>query len=196
MKLVGRSLHTWISQLLLTGVGLSAVMAGMFTIQGHFIKPDAILVLGGHPEREEFTTHFARQYPHLPIWISSGANSEFINIIFSEAEVDLARIHLDYQAVDTVTNFTTLVDQLKARNIDSVFVITSDNHMRRAQVIGTIVFASRGIHFKAVPVPTGRSPEPVEKILRDGARAILWVFTGRTGSSLGRMLSHPKNVSL
>jgi uncharacterized SAM-binding protein YcdF (DUF218 family) len=93
-------------------------------------------------------------------------------------------LHIDRQAVDTVTNFTSLVDKLQAQGIDSVYLITSDYHMRRARVIGEIVFGSRGIVLKSVPVPSGRSPEPIKKAIRDGARAILWVTTGHTGATL------------
>jgi uncharacterized SAM-binding protein YcdF (DUF218 family) len=93
---------------------------------------------------------------------------------------------LDYQAVDTVTNFTTLVDDLQARGIHSVYLITSDYHMRRARIIGEIVLGSRGIDFKAVKVPSERSPESIEKAIRDGGRAIVWLLTGHTGASISK----------
>ena len=86
--------------------------------------------------------------------------------------------------MDTVTNFTTLADEFRAQGIKSLYLITSDDHMRRARVIGEIVLGSRGISFRSVSVPSGRSPEPMFKAVRDGARAILWVMTGRTGSTL------------
>jgi uncharacterized SAM-binding protein YcdF (DUF218 family) len=86
--------------------------------------------------------------------------------------IERNRLHLDRRAVDTVTNFTTLVDELQAQGIDSVYLITSDDHMRRARVIGEIVFGSRGIVIKPLAVPSRRKPEPIEKSLRDGARAI------------------------
>ena len=76
---------------------------------------------------------FALNYPELPIWVSSGSNPEFAEWVFSEAGIESDRVHLDYRAVDTVTNFTTLVDELKAQGIESVYLITSDDHMRRAQ---------------------------------------------------------------
>jgi len=65
-------------------------------------------------------------------------------------------------------------------------LITADDHMLRARVIGEIVFGSRGITLKPVPVSLGRDPEPIEKSLRDGARALLWVTTGHTGATLGQ----------
>lgn len=164
-------------------LGLSVIGAIAYKqVRNYIDTPQALLVLGGALEREEFAAEFARKNPHLQIWVSGGSNQEYAEWVFSKAGIDLERVHLDYQAKDTVTNFTTLVDRLKSEGIESVYLITSDDHMRRAQVIGEIVLGSRGISFKPLPVPSGRSPEPIEKAIRDGARAILWVTTGYTGA--------------
>ena len=156
---------------------------------GHIEAPQALLVLGGAIEREVFAAEFARQHPHLHIWVSSGTNPEYAEWLFSEAGISQARLHLDYDAVDTVTNFTTIVDKLQSQGITSVYLITSDDHMRRARVIGEIVLGSRGISLKPLSVPSGRSPEPIEKAIRDGVRAILWLTTGYTGADLINQLS-------
>ncbi|MDX2212293.1 MAG: YdcF family protein [Oculatellaceae cyanobacterium bins.114] len=163
-----------------------AIAIAYWQIEGYLRQPQAILVLGGATEREVYAAQFAQEHPELPIWVSSGSNPEYTEWVFAEAGVDLARLNLDFQAVDTVTNFTTLADRFKASNIHSLYLITSDYHIRRAQIIGGIVLGSRGIHFRSVVVPSERSPEALEKTIRDGARAILWVVTGHTGSSLGR----------
>jgi len=159
---------------------------GYQQLKSEFQRPQALLVLGGATEREVFAAQFARKHPQLPIWVSSGSNPEFAEWVFSEAGIESDRVHLDYRAVDTVTNFTTLVDELGDRGIDSVYLITSDDHMRRAQIIGEIVLGSRGIRFKPVAVPSGRAPEPMEKAVRDGARAILWLTTGYTGANFSQ----------
>ena len=153
------------------------------TIQNYFLPPEAILVLGGHETREKFAADLARQHPHLDIWISSGSPQTYVKQIFSFRGIKSERLYLDYQAEDTVSNFTTIVDRLKARDIDSVYLITSDNHMTRARVVGEIVFGSRGIAIKPVSVPSHSPPEPIKKSFRDGARAILWLTTGHTGSN-------------
>ncbi|MCU0547670.1 MAG: YdcF family protein [Oscillatoriaceae cyanobacterium Prado104] len=162
---------------------------GYQQLKNAFQKPDAMLVLGGAIEREVFAAKFAREHPNLPIWVSSGSNREFAEWVFEEAGIDRDRVHLDYQAVDTVTNFTTLVDELRDRGIDSVYLITSDDHMRRAQIIGEIVLGSRGITFQPVAVPSGREPEPLQKAIRDGARSILWLTTGYTGANFSQARS-------
>ncbi len=167
---------------LLLWISLSLLTYKYF--QRLWVKPEAILVLGGHEDRERFAAKFAQNYPNLPIWISSGSPEAYIERIFIKAGVDLRRVHLNYQAKDTVTNFTTLVGELKAHKIDSVYLVTSDSHMRRARLIGEIIFGSQGIVIVPLTVHSPTADEPLEKIIRDGARAILWVMTGETGESL------------
>lgn len=166
---------------------LMACWFGYQQLKSGFQRPQALLVLGGDKQRELFAAKFAQNHPSLPIWVSSGTNPEFAQWVFSEAGIKPDRLHLDYRAVDTVTNFTTLVDELQAKGIESVYLITSDDHMRRAQIIGEIVLGSRGISFKPVAVPSGRTPEPIEKAVRDGARAIVWLTTGYTGADFSQV---------
>ncbi len=153
-------------------------------LQSHFVQPEAIFVLGGHEDRERFAAKLAIKHPDLPIWVSSGSPHKYVTKIFTNAGVNSDRLHLDYQAKDTVTNFTTLVQEFKAQGIDSVYLITSDNHMNRARIIGEIVFGSQGIILKPLAVTSNSSPEPVEKIVRDGGRSFLWLLTGKTGETL------------
>jgi uncharacterized SAM-binding protein YcdF (DUF218 family) len=158
---------------------------GYKEIQSQFVQPQAILVLGGSTsklEREKFTADFARKHPNLPIWISGGSPPRVTKKVFAKFGVDPRRLHLDYRANNTVENFTTTVDDLKKSGIKSVYLVTSDYHMRRARVIGEIVLSSRGIDFKPVAVPSENSPEPIEKSIRDGVRAIVWVATGYAGA--------------
>jgi uncharacterized SAM-binding protein YcdF (DUF218 family) len=153
--------------------------------QNNSKQPEAVIVLGGSTknlEREKFTAQFARKYPNLPILISGGSPPVSTKRVFAKAGINPQRLHLDYEAVDTVTNFTTLVDDLQARKIKNVYLVTSDFHMRRACIIGEIILGSRGIHFKAISVPSQTPPEPIEKSIRDGVRSLLWVATGYTGA--------------
>lgn len=170
------------------GLLLLLLGLGYRQLESFLHKPQAVLVLGGSPDREKYAATFAQNHPDLPIWISSGSPQEYAEWVFTEAGIPQDRLHLDYQAVDTVTNFTTLVEQFKAEGITSLYVITSDYHMARASVIGEIVLGSRGIDFQTVTVPSERSPEPLNKVLRDGARAALWVTTGSTGANLARYM--------
>ena len=159
---------------------------GYRELKSYFVEPQAILVLGGAPKRENFAAEFARRHPEIPIWVSGGSPREYTESVFADAGIPPERLHVDRQAVDTVSNFTTLVDAFRARGINSVYLITSDYHMRRARVIGELVFGSRGIDLKPVSMPSDQATEPMAKTVRDGARAILWLTTGHTGSTLVR----------
>lgn len=155
--------------------------------------PQAILTLGGSPDREEFTAQFAKHYPSLDIWVSSGIAPEKARAIFRASGIPDSKVHLDYRAVDTVTNFTTLVADFKRLCIQHVYLITSDFHMPRSQAIATIVFGSQGITFTPVSIPSQASVESQLHILRDIGRSLLWLVTGRTGASLNPKLYATKS---
>ncbi len=169
---------------------LPLVILGLGTFLGYrqvasrFVQPEVILVLGGEPAREKFAVEFARSHPDTKVWVSSGSPEDYTKMLFDKAGIARQRLHIDRRALDTVTNFTTLVDEFHRQGISSVYLVTSDDHMGRAQVVGEIVFGSRGIIIKPLPLSSGREPEPGVKSVRDGARAIIWLFTGMTGASL------------
>ncbi|WP_242028498.1 YdcF family protein [Pseudanabaena sp. FACHB-2040] len=165
------------------------VWVGQQQIRAFFQEPQAILVLGGSTDREQYAATMAQQHPDLPVWVSSGSNPEYAEWVFQEAQIDPDRVTLDYRAVDTVTNFTTVVDDLKEEGVSCVYLVTSDYHMRRASIIGQIVLGSRGISFRPLSVPSSDAEsEDLLRSMRDGARAVLWVITGHTGSSLAESL--------
>ena len=166
------------------------LILGQSQVKTTLREPEAILVLGGAAEREHFAAELASQHPDLEVWVSSGTNPEYAQWLFHEADIAPDRVHLDYRAVDTVTNFTTLVADLKEEGVASVYLVTSDYHMRRAKIIAQVVLGRYDISFEPVPVPSDEPmTEPLIRGLRDGARAMLWVVTGQTGSSLGQRLS-------
>jgi uncharacterized SAM-binding protein YcdF (DUF218 family) len=141
-------------------------------------EPQAILVLGGSPTREKFAAQFALQHPQLPIFVSSGSPEEYAEYVFGQAGVKRDRIHLDYRAVDTVTNFTVMVTELQQRKITDVYVLTSEFHMPRALVIGKIILGSRGIEMHPISIPSSIKSENPAKSLRDGFRSVVWLVTG------------------
>ena len=179
-----RRRHRWRLWKLLVPISpflLPIAWIGYREIENTWIQPQAIFVLGGEEERELFAAKFARAHPNLPVWISSGAPQGYAKKVFKKAGVANESLHLDYQAIDTVTNFTTFVDRFESKGITSVYVITSDDHMRRARVIGEIVFGSRGIKVKPVTFTSARPSEPIGKTVRDSFRSLLWLTTGYAG---------------
>ena len=146
--------------------------------------PQAILTLGGGRDREKFTAQFARKHPNLDIWVSSGIPPQQARSIFHNADIPNSRLHLDYRAVDTVTNFTFLVFDLKQRHIQHLYLITTEFHMPRAKSIAILVLGSQGITFTPVSIPSKLPRESITHILRDIGRSLLWIVCGRTGASL------------
>lgn len=156
-------------------------------------QPQAILMLGGTTlgEREKFTAEIAYWYPSLEIWVSSGMSPNKAQKIFQAAGIPSTRLHLDYRASDTITNFTTLVPDFKQHRIQHLFLITSDYHMPRAKAIATIILGSQGITFTPLSVPSNQPKESNLRILRDICRSLLWIVTGRTGASLQSAVDLP-----
>jgi len=169
------------------------VIAGVGILLSGYRKANkAILILGGSPTRELYGAAYALKNPNIPIWVSSGSPKEYTNEVFAKAGIKSDRYVLDYQATDTVTNFTTLVDEFKTRQITDVYVITDAFHMPRAQVIGNVVLGSRGIKMHPVAIPTSlnyvdiqyKAKEVPKKSVRDGVRSVLWLLTGVSLSEL------------
>ncbi|MBD2414744.1 hypothetical protein FACHB389_26335 [Nostoc calcicola FACHB-389] len=150
-------------------------------------QPQAILTLGAWTDREQTAAEIARWYPALEVWVSSGTPPEIARPIFQAAGISDSRVHLDYRAVDTVTNFTTIVPEFEHKGIQHVYLVTSDFHMPRAKAIATMIFGIKGIAFTPISVLSDADQsrkESISPIIRDLGRSILWIVTGRTGTSL------------
>ena len=147
-------------------------------------NPDTILMLGGGLVRETFTAQFAQLYPNMDIWVSTRSSSHESQAVFQSAGIDDHRVYLDHRAIDTVTNFTSLVHDFKERDIHHVYLITSDFHMRRSQAIAFFVLGSQGIAYSPVAIPSDQPDESLIRVARDVGRSILWIATGHTGASL------------
>lgn len=140
-------------------------------------QPQAIFVLGGGRERERAVAEFAKTYPTLPIWISSGASAHWTKSYFQQAGISLDRLHLDNCAIDTVTNFTCFVDTFNQHNIQHVYLLTSEFHLPRAQVIGFFVFGSHNIAMTSIGIQSAHQREPWFSTVRDSIRSIVWMLT-------------------
>ena len=139
--------------------------------------PEIIFVLGGGHQRERLAARLGRQYPELPIWISSGISLARSCEIFRQAGIAPNRVRRDNRATDTVTNFTSLADELAAANFEHVYVVTNDFHRQRAAAIATVVLGSRGIAFTFAlyPRPDIPSESPLVAV-RDAIRSLGWLL--------------------
>jgi uncharacterized SAM-binding protein YcdF (DUF218 family) len=167
-------------------LGLSYIPTRIAIARKQAPEPQLIFVLGGGNGRERLATQLAQQNPELKVWVSSGAAEGILE--FASANIPRSRLYFDHRASDTVTNFTTVVQDLKYRNIQHVYVVTSDFHLARAKTIATIVFGTHGIAVTPVTVESQEPRESPIRIARDFGRSLLWLSTGRTGASLGQRL--------
>ncbi len=184
--LLGQRRQRFWRQLLVSSLCLLLLYGPVNLAIAHLLwpQPDGILVLGGHPHREAVAARLARLQPDLHIWSSSGLGPDQAYPIFDALGVGRDRITLDYQAVDTVTNFTTLVKTLQQQQVHHLYLITSDYHMPRARAIATIILGSHRIAFTPVAARSGRAAESPFRIGRDMVRSWVWLTTGWSGAAI------------
>ncbi|WP_241462941.1 MULTISPECIES: YdcF family protein [Prochlorococcus] len=162
----------------------------MFVTQGTFRpflrsifnKEEAqlILVLGGDIDREKAGFKMAKKL-NLPIIISGGSNPEYSEWLAEKEGLPSKLIRRDYRAQDTLGNFTSLVNDLSSDNINHIFLITSEDHIDRAIIVGKIIAGSRGIKLKSISIPCAHKckKESQKKYYIDIIRSITWVVTGK-----------------
>ena len=177
------------------GLSLLIVLLGFIpvkiTIAFHQAPtPQAIFVLGGDFNRTRFAGEFWQSRKDLDVWVSDFRwNLDRQRQILKKFGVSSEQLHLDGAATDTVTNFTSLADDFVDNNLQHIYLITSDFHMRRARVIATVVLGSRSVVVTPIGVDSRRDEdESLIKVVRDFGRSLLWVVSGKTGASLNPRL--------
>ncbi len=141
--------------------------------------PQVILVLGGDIDREHVGVKLATEL-NLPLIVSGGSNPEHARWLVQQAGISPQQVKLDYRAKDTLSNFTSLVDELYAEGITHTLLITSKDHLPRAMAVGQVIAGSRGIGLTGIPVECSPNcqNESLQKHIFDLIRAITWVAIG------------------
>ena len=141
-------------------------------------KPvDAFLVLGGSISREIYAAQLAKQYPQIPILISSGSLEPCIEIIFQRAAAPSKEVWLESCADSTFDNFYYGVPILKQWRVHKVGLVTSGSHLRRAMGMARIMLGVQGIWVQSEIVPEQGVPgnqESTLKTILDLTRSLLW----------------------
>jgi uncharacterized SAM-binding protein YcdF (DUF218 family) len=108
-----------------------------------------ILHLGGSVHRLNKAIEAYNQHSGAYIIISSeGGTQQCVNKLKSAGIPDTNYI-FDFNAWDTVTNFTKTFPLVKRRNTTHLFIATDKFHMRRAMAIAWAVYLFRGV--KLIP---------------------------------------------
>lgn len=141
---------------------------------------DLCLILGGSERREKASLKACKKhFDGCPIWISgSGCSKVDLFETMAEIEIDVDLVRLDYKAIDTLSNITSLVADIVKGKFEKVAVITSSYHARRVKKIASIVFNKFKINFQQVNITYKGDPkkESMLKVWRDQFRAYIWVL--------------------
>jgi uncharacterized SAM-binding protein YcdF (DUF218 family) len=188
--LIGLVLLTWLTVIPMT----IPIRTSLSKFQN--IKPQGILVLGGDFNRTIKGVELWKQNRDMNVWVSDFPQSlsEHKREIL-KSEGNLSKFKLDGRATDTVTNFTTLVEDFESHQLKHIYLVTSQDHMPRSLAIASIVLGSRGILVTPISVPL-KSGDPTpwfkeedeSRKQRDIFRSLLWLYFGKTGSSLNPRL--------
>ena len=136
-----------------------------------------ILHLGGGMTRADKCIELAKLYPKAPILVSSEGGNPIE--YYAQRGIDPNRVFLDYDAWDTLTNFTHTLSRVKKEfRAQKVFVVTHDFHMKRSMIIAHAVYWLRGITPIASPAGGRTEPEPENYVRDDTIRAWVWRLTG------------------
>lgn len=135
--------------------------------------------LGGNLGRLEKTAELAWLHPTAKVVISSELPRTEVIRHLQLLGVSLDRCCLDYQAWDTVTNFTKTLPIVRTVKAQRVFVVTDLFHMRRSMAIARAVYFLRGIKPIACPFMGGdlTRTEPDQLLIIDTLRAWCWRLT-------------------
>ncbi len=147
---------------------------------GRTSSPQMVLVLGGDVDREHVGAILANGLS-LPLVVSGGSNREHADWLLAKAGIPKTQFYLDYRAKDTLGNFTSLVDEISKKNIQHILLVTSEDHMLRAMIVGQVISGSRGIRLTGLSVAC--APNCIEESWRkrvfDTTRALFWVISGK-----------------
>ncbi len=143
---------------------------------------DAFFVLGGSIRREIHVATLAKEYPQVPVLISSGSREPCIWLVFERQGVSKDKVWLENCADSTFGNFFFSVPILKQWGVHKVKLITSPTHLPRAQWLAQISFGIHGIWVETelteeTGIPGNR--ESKVKTALDVTRTLLWAVASQ-----------------
>jgi hypothetical protein len=143
-----------------------------------------LLVLGGTPERERRAVRACVRLSRgceVPVWVSGPALTDDCVAVCESQGLDPALLLVDYWALDTLGNFSSLMPDARAHGFTEVRVVTSRVHARRAEAVAAVVLPACGLRAGATVLVRAGPDEREESALlvwRDWLRALLWALLG------------------
>ena len=190
----------------------SAIILGLLAIVGVWLATalvtlmvsarapvDAILVLGGSIRREIHVAALAKQFPKIPILISSGSADPCIRLIFERESAPIDRVWLEKCARSTFGNFMFSAPLLQQWNIQKVQLVTSPTHLPRSHWLAKILLGSKGIWVKLDVVKEKGVPGNREswfKTALDVTRSLGWAVISQVYSPTCREITPLAHVDV
>jgi uncharacterized SAM-binding protein YcdF (DUF218 family) len=141
---------------------------------------DIILELGGNAARLYKVIELAEEHTSAEVIVSSEGSPDHVVGLLRGAGINDDRFLLDFNAWDTVTNFTETVKLIKSFKPKNLYVVTDQFHMKRSMAIARAVYFLSGIRI--IPSPymgsEPHAPENPKYVRDDRFRAWLWRLTG------------------
>ena len=106
--------------------------------------PQCVLVLGGCKERELAAARLFGAMPSARMLLLSSGVASLAELQAAAAPAAAHTVVVDFSAVDTVTNFTTVARSLAAAGVTSVHCATAREHCWRALAVGTLALGAEG----------------------------------------------------
>jgi vancomycin permeability regulator SanA len=146
-----------------------------------------IIHLGGSVHRLNKAIETYRQNPGAFIIISSEGGTQQCLDKLNAAGIPSTDYIFDFNAWDTVTNFTATYDYIRKRGTKTLFVVTDKFHMPRAMAIAKIVYLFTGVKLIACESLEGDLNRTESKVKVNEAiiRTTLWKFLGYLPGSNG-----------
>ena len=112
----------FLRSILAIAFGLISIIPLRLAVTFHQVPiPQAIFVLGGASDRMEFAASFWQSHRNLDIWVSDYLSNEALNRrIFQQLGIPSEQLRFDDRATDTVTNFTSLVEDFVNQKLQHI----------------------------------------------------------------------------
>ncbi len=163
-------------------------------------KPvDGLLVLGGSIRREIHVAKLAKEYPEIPILISTGSDDPCILLIFQREKASIGYVWLERCARSTFGNYFFSTPILRSWGVHKVKVLTSSSHLPRAKLLGQIMLGAKGIWAEIEIVKEKGVPGNRESKLKtslDLTRGLLWGFVSQAIQPSCSEITHLSEVEL
>jgi uncharacterized SAM-binding protein YcdF (DUF218 family) len=133
-----------------------------------------ILQLGGNVARLDTGIKVLQEHPDATMIISSELPADVCIRKLREAKIPKERFIFDYQAWDTVTNFTVTCPMIRDMGIEELYVVSDLFHIPRVEAICESIYLGRNIKKYYISHGTDNHKEV---IWYDLCRALFWRFT-------------------